>query len=122
MKSWIGKAVILIGIIHTLFGFIYLRHIFLDLWQDGLLNTVNGQLDREAFFWFTMGGFFMIALGLIINWVEQQQVGFPNLVGWILLTLTLVVVLIMPISGGWLLFIPAIGALSRGRKSRLTTE
>ena len=39
----------------------------------------------------------------------------PAFLGWGLLTFTLAVLVIMPISGGWLLVPPAFGLVARGR-------
>ncbi len=122
MKIWIGKSIATIGIIHTIFGFVFIGHIFRELLNDGLINTVNGQLDREFFFWFVMFGVLLIVLGALTNWVEKETGFLPSWYGWVLFVFTLMIVAIMPASGGWLLFIPAVGILMRYRSGKIKTH
>jgi hypothetical protein len=116
MKAWIGKATIGIGIIHCLFGLVFMRSTLALLWSEGLINTVNGQPKREFVFWFLAFGLLAIILGFLIDWMEREGIIPPPFLGWSLLALTVAVVTIMPISGGWLVFIPAIGLILRSRR------
>jgi len=111
MKNWIGRFIQFIGILHLSVGFILLGRIGLELLQDGLFNTVNGQPMREAFFWFIFTGFLIIIIGQIVHWLERNQEAIPTSLGWSLLTLSTLGVFIMPASGIWLMFVPAIGIL-----------
>jgi hypothetical protein len=43
MKQWIGRSIIVIGILHTIVGFIGLRSILAVLLNEGIINTVNQQ-------------------------------------------------------------------------------
>lgn len=114
-KKWIGISIILIGILHLSVGLIFIGHIGLQLLQEGLFNTVNGEPMREAFFWFMFGGLTMIIIGKLVGWYEEQEIDIPHFVGWSLLSLSLLVVIVMPISGGWLMLIPATALLRRNR-------
>ena len=116
MNIWIGSTIIFIGILHTILGVVFLRSVLLVLWQDGLFNTVNRQPEREFCFWFLFGGIAMILIGALVKWIEKQGILWPHFLGWSLLTIAAVVVFIMPASGGWLLFVPAIGAILKNRK------
>ena len=116
MKIWIGKAIIIIGIIHNVFGFVVFRSTLFELFSAGLFNTVNGQPVREIAFWFIFAGFFAILFGLLVDWVERKGLELPKFLGWSLLALTLMTVTIMPVSGGWLMFIPAFGAIAKSNK------
>ena len=40
MKAWIGKSVLIIGILHSVFGFIVFRDILAELGRELFLNTV----------------------------------------------------------------------------------
>ncbi|MEO1261347.1 MAG: DUF6463 family protein [Bacteroidota bacterium] len=111
MKNWIGLSIVAIGGIHTVFGIVFLRPTLLELWQEGLFNTVNGQPVREACFWFLFAGAAMAMIGALVNHLEKQGTSFPRFLGWSLLTIAVSVVFIMPASGGWLMLVPAIGAL-----------
>ncbi len=111
--AWIGKALFLIGCIHSLFGVVVLRSTLAVLWNEGLINTVNGQPDREFAFWFIAFGVLTMILGGFVDFCEKRKVPVPRFFGWALLVFTALVVTIMPISGGWLVLIPAIGSILR---------
>lgn len=115
MKPWIGKVIIAIGIIHNTVGFIFLGKFGKPILMEGIFNTVNGQLEREAFFWFMFGGIAMILVGALINWIEKSNLAFPKFISWSLLAVTLTVVIIMPLSGGWFFWIPTIGAFRKSK-------
>lgn len=117
MRAWIGKFIIGIGVIHVAFGFVVFHGTLRILVAEGLFNTVNGQPDRELAFWFIIFGAVVILLGALTDWCERQAAGLPRRFGWSLLALTVLVVFIMPISGGWLLLAPSVGAIARARSS-----
>lgn len=112
-RAWIGKSIIIIGAIHSTFGFVVFRSTLAALAGEGWLNTVNGQPEREFVFWFIAFGFLAIIFGATADWIERQNLILPKFFGWSLLALALVIVTIMPVSGGWLVFVPAVGAIVR---------
>lgn len=116
MRAWIGKSILLIAAIHTIFGFIVFRPIIADLFTNGVFNTVNGQLDRESVFWFIMSGLSWFLLGGLVNHFEKFGLDLPGFFGWGLLVMTLLGIVVMPISGFWLLFVPSLGAISGTRR------
>lgn len=118
MQAWIGKSIIFIGIVHSIFGFVVFRATLAEIITDGVLNTVNGQPKREFVFWFLFFGFMAIIAGAVIDWCERKFGVLPDFLGWSLFALALVCVTIMPVSGGWTILVPAIGAILRSRKSR----
>jgi hypothetical protein len=115
MKAWIGKSLIGIGIIHSLFGFAVFSAIISVLISEGLFNTVNSQPDRERVFWFLFTGFAWIIVGILIDWLEINSSRLPSFLGWAFLAMTVIGVFIMPISGIWLFFGPIIGLFYRGK-------
>jgi len=118
MYAWIGKSIIFIGGVHSVFGFVVFRSTIAELASEGVINTVNGQPEREIAFWFLFFGFMAIIAGLLTDWCERRFRLLPGFLGWSLLGMTVACVTIMPISGAWLFFVPAIGAILRTRKSR----
>lgn len=114
-RRWIGRWIVGVGVVHTAFGLIFQRGTLAVLWGEGLVNTVNGQPEREFAFWFIFFGLLAILFGLLVDWCEKRQLGLPRFLGWALLVLTSVCVVIMPISGGWLLLPPAVGAMRESR-------
>lgn len=117
MQAWIGKSIMIIGAIHTMFGFVVFHSTLAEIIREGFVNTVNGQPVREMAFWFIVFGFLAIFFGLFVDWSEREGLKLPKFFGWGLLALMLIIVTIMPISGGWTLLIPAIGAILRSRSS-----
>ncbi len=113
MRAWIGRSIVGIGVIHTVFGLVFMRSTLLILWNERLLNTVNGQPPREATFWFLYAGLLMILLGSLINRLERNGLAIPPLFVWSLFALTVIGVVVMPISGLWLLGAPSVGLVVR---------
>lgn len=115
MRAWIGKSILIIAAIHTIFGLVVFRSTIAKLFDEGLLNTVNGQPDREFAFWFIACGFFWFPLGWLIDRFEKLSIELPRFFGYALLILGVLAVAIMPASGWWLLFIPSSGMIVRER-------
>ncbi len=113
MKAWIGKSLIAIGMIHTVFGFVFMRTTLGVLVSEGLVNTVNGEPPREAVFWFLYTGFLLLILGGVIDWLERRQQALPGFLPWAFLVLTVVGAVIMPVSGIWLFVVPLVGLFLR---------
>jgi hypothetical protein len=113
VKRWIGRSIVAIGLLHTVFGLIAFRDILAVWLREGIMNTVNGQPDREMAFWFIFCGFFMLIFGALIDCCESKGVELPLVLGWGLLTISLIGVMFMPVSGFWLFIIPSIGAIRR---------
>lgn len=117
MKNWIGKFVFGIGALHTLVGLVLLVPLVGDeLLADGLFNSINGQPKREAFLWFLMSGFLILIIGGLLNFMENNTQAIPSFLGWSLLAIALFAVFFSPLSGGWLIFIPAIALISKKQK------
>jgi hypothetical protein len=113
MVAWIGKWLFAVGVIHLSFGLVFMHGTLILLWLEGLLNTVNGQPPREAVFWFLCTGIMLLIVGVLINQAERHRLAIPRFVTWIFAALTLIGVVVMPISGIWLMIPPAAGMLFR---------
>lgn len=118
VTRWIGRAVMAIGVLHTVVGFAMFRTTLKELLAEGLVNTVHGQPMREFAFWFLFFGFLGILLGALVDWCETLGHPLPAFLGLGLLALAAVCVTLMPVSGGWLLLVPAVGALTRSPAAR----
>ncbi len=117
MKAWIGKSLLVIGLLHSIFGFVVFRGVLGDLVRDGLFNTIDMQADRNAAFWFLFGGFALLIIGGLVDWAERTKLALPPFLTWSFLVLTSAGCVIMPKSGFWLLFVPIIGLLVRRSKT-----
>ena len=107
--AWIGKWLFAVGVIHSLFGLLFMRGTLAVLWSEGLFNTVNGQPAREAVFWFLCTGIMLLIAGVLVDQAERQRLAIPRLVTWSYVVLTVIGVIVMPISGIWLLIPPVAG-------------
>jgi hypothetical protein len=115
LVAWIGKWLFAVGVIHTLFGLLFMRGTLAVLWSEGLLNTVNGQPPREAVFWFLCTGLLLLIVAVMVDQTERQHLAIPRVVTWSFVVLTVIGVIVMPISGIWLLIPPVAGMVTRRR-------
>lgn len=93
MKSWVGRSILVIGMLHTLVGVV------------------------EAAFWFLFTGFALLIIGGLVVWIERNNMYTPAFLSWSFLSIAAVGAFMMPVSGFWLLFIPTIGLFRRPRQS-----
>jgi len=117
MMAWIGKWLFAVGVIHLSFGIIFMHSTLAVLWSEGLWNTVNGQPIREAVFWFLYTGIMLLVVGVLVNQAEGESLAISRFVIWSFAALTFIGVVVMPISGIWLLIPPVVGMLNRRRPS-----
>ena len=114
---WIGKWLFGVGVIHLSFGLAFMHDVLAVLWSEGLWNTVNGQPPREAVFWFLCAGIMLLIVGVLVNQTERRGLAVPRFVIWSFIGLVVVGVVVMPISGIWLLIPPALGMAIRRQRS-----
>ncbi len=117
-RRWIGKWIAAVGGIHSLLGLIGFAAIWKTLATEGFFNTVNGQADREFATWFVVSGVMMIFFGVLLDRAEKASLSLPVGLRWGFLALVLGLLLIMPISGGWLLLPPALGLVRYSAEGR----
>jgi TRAP-type C4-dicarboxylate transport system permease large subunit len=115
--AWIGRWLFAVGVIHSLFGFFFARGTLATLVHEGLFNTVNGQPDREAAFWFLCTGVLLLVVGLLVDVLERRGLPVPVFATLAFLVLTFVGVVVMPLSGIWLLVPPVGGMIFRSRRT-----
>jgi hypothetical protein len=114
---WIGRTMMGIAALHTLFGVVVFGGTLLTLVREGLVATIDAQYDRGAAFWFLYTGF---TLGLLGAWMDECEAEGRRFPGYLVVSLAALVgagALIMPRSGFWLLIPPVLGAIARNRRS-----
>ena len=116
-QQWIGLWIIGVAIIHTGYGAIFFGTIFVDIIRRGIINTVGVDPMVGAAVWFLMFGFVLGLLGGAVASLQRSEAPLPASVGWGLLAVVVAGVLLMPASGFWLAFPPAIGLLIKKRPS-----
>ena len=77
MKAWTGKSLIVIGLGHSMYGFVVFHKVISQLVGELLFNTIGSQLERRMAFWFLMTGFSLMIVGGLIDWIERQNLKMP---------------------------------------------
>jgi hypothetical protein len=108
-----GYLLIAISIIHVLVGGWIFAAPLTDIVQNGLFNTVAPDpfapyFDREDAFWFMMVAPLLFTIGQLCCWAKSKEIALPAFLGWNLLAVSLVGIFFEPISGLWLILLPAI--------------
>ncbi len=113
MKAWIGKALIVIGVVHSIGGFLFFRPTLSVFLTERLFNTitVGGEPVREAAFWFFFGGFALMIIGGLVDRLERLGERLPAFLGWSFAALIILGIIMMPASGFWLLILPAVAMI-----------
>ena len=115
LTRWIPRLIVGVACLHTLFGLIVLPA-YLDsnpltgIADDGFVDTIDGNEEREATFWFLATGVVWFNVGHLTHWVIRRTGRIPALVGWWTLGLAVPSLVLLPASGFWLLL--AVGALA----------
>jgi len=103
MKRWIGPLLIATAALHTVVGIILASGSLADIVKAGIFNAVDPYLDRMAAFWFLTCGAALLLMGLMVQWGIRQTDTLPVSLGWGLMIMGIVGVIMMPVSGFWLL-------------------
>ena len=114
MRPWIGLWLIGTSIIHTLFEVVVHGNVLLSVVQRGMFNTVGTDPMVRAEVWSLLFGLVVFITGLAVSALERSSSGvLPKSLGWSMLALATFGVVLMPASGFWLAFPPAIAVLVR---------
>jgi len=111
-RRWIGRSIIAISIIHTIFAFVVFWMPIQQILADGLFNVVGEDPMRGAVTWFFFAGIFMAATGFAVDLIEKSGVHMSlRPLGIFLLIFTILGIIMMPVSGFWLILLPAVGMI-----------
>lgn len=108
-----GYWLIFTSILHFIVnGFIFFPEPLAEIAHAGWWNAVspdpfNLNYEREAAFWCMMISPLLLIIGMLCCWIQEQKLIMPGFVGWGLLFVTIISVVIMPVSGVWLLLPPS---------------
>lgn len=109
MKKWIGKWVMFVALGHTAVGIAFFGGVYRELLARGLYNTISSEKAGLAV-WFALFGAVLFIVGMLVSALEAHNSCIPKSVGVALLLLTVLGVVLMPVSGFWLMF-PAIAVI-----------
>ncbi|GLI04927.1 hypothetical protein YDYSG_09570 [Paenibacillus tyrfis] len=111
MRIWkySGMYMIATGMIHNVVGLLMGWEVLGLMAQDGWVNSVSSEPDRNAIFWFLAIGFFWMITGHVFHkYLKESDHALPAIFGWYLLLFAVVGCTLMPVSGIWLFFPQAI--------------
>ena len=114
-KIWIGRWTLFVAIVHTTFGLLLGGAVLLGLVKRGVFNSVGNDPANNMVVWFLLFGAVLALLGMAITALERSA-HFPSakpLAIGIMLMTTMGVIL-MPVSGFWLMYAAVVGLLRQG--------
>ncbi len=110
MKNKNGLFILVIGALHLILGIIKFKTPLYQMFIEGLFNTAIGA-ERGWAVWFIITGVLLVCLGLTIKQLELSNHPPPMSLGWVLLFTSIVGIVLIPISGFWILLIPSVRIL-----------
>ena len=110
MNSWISKWIMLVSVGHTAVALLFFSSIYSEILKNGVYNQVTSATAGLAV-WFLLFGFLLFIFGMLLAVIEKNSsADIPRSIGIALLILTILGVVLMPVSGFWLVF-PAVFAI-----------
>lgn len=116
MTRWVGRWIILVGVVHCIFGAVVFFEPLSEIVRDGIWNAVDGYPGRPLAFWFEFLGLLTILFGATVDRIEKDRGRFPAFLSYGFLIMTMLGILTMPTGGGWLLLPAAIGLMLKKAK------
>ncbi|MFK7803416.1 MAG: DUF6463 family protein [Anaerolineae bacterium] len=103
-KEYAGEWMIATAGLHTVIGLLVGTTQFAAIAKSGFFNAIDPHFDRMAIFWFLSYGFLLLLIGGMMRWAQQQTGRQPSWLAWFLWGMAIPSVILMPLSGLWLLF------------------
>lgn len=113
MRRLCGPLLMATGALDVLYVFVVHSRQLAAIAGDGFFNAVDpnaafSTFDRETAFWHLMFGAIAIVLGGLIHWTQARTGTLPAFLGWSLLTISVAALVLMPISGFWIVLPQAV--------------
>ena len=121
MRRLSGPLLIATGLLDLLYVLVFHSRQLAAIAQDGFFDAVElnpPQFDRETAFWHLMFGVMFVVLGALVHWAQARTGTLPTFLGWSVLALGVAGVILMPLSGFWLLLPQAVLILAVARRGR----
>jgi len=110
MKNWKGIWIIVVALLHTLFGISSFTKELQEIGQQGFINGIN-NIEQSLAAWFLLFGCLLFVIGLLVLCIEKYGQAVPKAAAIVLLVINCLGVTLMPASGFWLLFPPLVAML-----------
>jgi hypothetical protein len=119
MKHWISRCLLGIAFLHTVFAVVVLGPFMLSMLRAGLFNSVKSDTTAGVTAWFFLFGILLALLALPLHALEKAGMALPKPLGWGLFGLAVLGVVLMPDSGFWLVFPPALAIMAGKSGARI---
>ncbi|MGH3579965.1 MAG: DUF6463 family protein [Candidatus Binatia bacterium] len=105
MTRFVSRLLMVTGVGHALVGVALFSEPLGEMVREGFFGTIwYGQWDRAAAFWFLLFSPICVLLGQMVAHARARDDRWLlTVIGWNLLATSLVGVVIMPLSGFWIL-------------------
>lgn len=110
MKNWKGIWIIVVALLHTLFGISSFTKELQEIGQQGFINGIS-NIEQSLAAWFLLFGCLLFVIGLLVLSIEKHGQAVPKTIAIVLLVINCLGVTLMPASGFWLLFPPLLAML-----------
>ena len=123
-KIWIGRWTIMVAFLHSLFAVFAFREHLMEIARRGVFNAVGTDPALAATTWFVLFGLLLVILGLTLTAYERRatEQEIPAELGWAMLAICVVGIVLMPVSGFYLMLVPAIAILWRSKENTMKAE
>ncbi|USB33906.1 DUF6463 family protein [Paenibacillus sp. YPG26] len=110
--AWILLA---LGVGHTLYGLVWFRVPFLEVFREGFVNKFKSNESRRSAFWFTIFGPLLMMSGHISFYLTSTaNRELFLIIGFYMLIISLIGILALPKSPFWLALIGSLVFVAAG--------
>ncbi len=104
MKKYLSELIFGTALLHTVVGLLLGWDQLRAIASSGFINAIDPHFDRVAIFWFLSYGLLLFVIGGMVKSMQQSAVQLPSWLPWVFWGMAIPSVILMPISGFWLLF------------------
>ncbi len=112
---WMGRWIMVVGLIHLVFGFIFYADAWRQIADAGIVASVDDFSIRATAYWFVAAAPLMLLLGGLIDHFEKHRLALPAWFAWSFAVTLVALLTLMPVNGAWLFWVPVIGLFLRRR-------
>lgn len=121
VRMRIGWLLMMTAILHMLLGVLLFWQPLQDMVDAGIINSITPHYDRGMIFWFLLFGALLLLLGHMTQWMQTHFGVIPESLGWGLFGLAVVGIIVMPVSGFWVVLPQAYLIIRVARTNRSST-
>lgn len=115
-QRWIGPYLLTVAALHTAVGLLLFTPVLMELLHLGWWDSVGAHPLRGAVVWFLLFGAPLALLAILVRPLQQTaQWRALRHLGWGLIALAALGASLMPVSGFWLVLLPALALCSAPR-------